>query len=54
MIARSADHRVIGHALRPGLVGYRDSRTVPFGVRLLLPEPLGIELDTEKLKQYVD
>ncbi|MGA5139863.1 hypothetical protein [Streptomyces azureus] len=21
---------------------------------LLLPEPLGIELDTEKLKQYID
>jgi Uma2 family endonuclease len=37
----------------PG-VGYRDSRTVPFGVQLLLPHPLGIELDTEKLKQYVD
>ncbi|MFK4103825.1 Uma2 family endonuclease [Streptomyces sp. NPDC019531] len=36
----------------PG-VGYRDSRTVPFGVQLLLPAPLGIELDTEKLKQYV-
>ncbi|MFJ9010782.1 Uma2 family endonuclease [Streptomyces canus] len=37
----------------PG-VGYRDSRTVPIGVQLLLPQPLGIELDTEKLKQYVD
>ncbi|MFF7644257.1 Uma2 family endonuclease [Streptomyces canus] len=37
----------------PG-VGYRDSRTVPFGVRLLIPDPVGIELDTEKLKQYVD
>ncbi|WP_405746494.1 Uma2 family endonuclease [Streptomyces canus] len=37
----------------PG-VGYRDSRTVPFGVQLLLPQPLDIELDTEKLKQYVD
>ncbi|WP_266386699.1 Uma2 family endonuclease [Streptomyces canus] len=37
----------------PG-VGYRDSRTVPFGVQLLLPQPLGFELDTEKLKHYVD
>ncbi|MGW1539141.1 Uma2 family endonuclease [Streptomyces sp. NPDC002309] len=37
----------------PG-VGYRNSRTVPFGAVLLLPDPLGIELDTEKLKQYVD
>jgi Uma2 family endonuclease len=37
----------------PG-VGYRSSRKEPFGAKLLLPEPLGIELDTEKLKQYVD
>jgi Uma2 family endonuclease len=37
----------------PG-VGYGNCRTVPFGATLLLPEPLGIELDTEKLKQYVD
>ncbi|WP_031482771.1 Uma2 family endonuclease [Streptomyces bicolor] len=35
-------------------VGYREFRKVPFGDTLLLPEPLGIELDTEKLKQYVD
>ncbi|MEU0411257.1 Uma2 family endonuclease [Streptomyces griseorubiginosus] len=35
-------------------VGYRECRKVPFGDPLLLPEPLGIELDTEKLKQYVD
>ncbi|MEV6168137.1 Uma2 family endonuclease [Streptomyces sp. NPDC051954] len=35
-------------------VGYRELRNVPFGDRLLLPEPLGIELDTEKLKEYVD
>jgi Uma2 family endonuclease len=37
----------------PG-VGYGNCRTAPFGATLLLPEPLGIELDTEKLKQYVD
>ncbi|MGW6738393.1 Uma2 family endonuclease [Streptomyces sp. NPDC055013] len=35
-------------------VGYGNCRTVPFGDTLVLPEPLGIELDTEKLKQYVD
>ncbi|MDH6608429.1 Uma2 family endonuclease [Streptomyces sp. SAI-208] len=35
-------------------VGYRSSRKEPFGAGVLLPEPLGIELDTEKLKQYVD
>ncbi|MEU3889498.1 Uma2 family endonuclease [Streptomyces sp. NPDC029041] len=37
----------------PG-VGYGNCRTAPFGAALLIPEPLGIELDTEKLKQYVD
>ncbi|MBR8642930.1 Uma2 family endonuclease [Streptomyces tuirus] len=37
----------------PG-VGYGNCRTAPFGATLLLPEPLGIELDTEKLKGYVD
>jgi hypothetical protein len=35
-------------------LGYRSCRRVPFGDSLLPPEPLGIELDTEKLKQYVD
>ncbi|MER6223339.1 Uma2 family endonuclease [Streptomyces sp. 900105755] len=35
-------------------VGYGNCRTVPFGVALVLPEPLGIELDTERLKEYVD
>jgi hypothetical protein len=33
--------------------GIPNCRTAPFGVALLIPEPLGIELDTEKLKQYV-
>ena len=37
----------------PG-VGYRSSRKEPFGAMLLLPDPVGIELDTEQLKQYVD
>jgi Uma2 family endonuclease len=35
-------------------VGYGNCRTAPFGVSLALPEPLGMELDTEKLKQYVN
>ncbi|MFE2261851.1 Uma2 family endonuclease [Streptomyces griseosporeus] len=35
-------------------VGYHNSRREAFGAQLLLPEPLGIELDTEKLKQFVD
>ncbi|MFF4044618.1 Uma2 family endonuclease [Streptomyces sp. NPDC001816] len=35
-------------------VGYRSIRKEAFGAKLLIPEPLGIELDTEKLKQFVD
>ncbi|MEV1080491.1 Uma2 family endonuclease [Streptomyces sp. NPDC050211] len=38
----------------PEQVGYGNCRRVHFGNPLVLPEPLGIELDTEKLKQYVD
>jgi Uma2 family endonuclease len=32
--------------------GYRSASKRSFGVKLSLPEPLGIELDTEELKQY--
>ncbi|GGX13046.1 Uma2 family endonuclease [Streptomyces lomondensis] len=35
-------------------LGYRDVHMVRFGGTITLPEPLGIELDTEELKQYVD
>ncbi|WP_232108233.1 MULTISPECIES: Uma2 family endonuclease [Streptomyces] len=35
-------------------IGYRTTRKESFGAKLALPEPLGIELDTERLKQYVD
>ncbi|MER6565348.1 Uma2 family endonuclease [Streptomyces sp. NPDC001093] len=35
-------------------VGYRTTHKEAFGAKLLVPQPLGIELDTEKLKQYVD
>ncbi|MGX4691241.1 Uma2 family endonuclease [Streptomyces sp. JNUCC 63] len=34
--------------------GYRSADKRSFGVKLSLPEPLGIELDTEELKQYAD
>lgn len=37
----------------PG-VGYRSTDKKPFGTKLSLPEPIGIELDTEELRQYVD
>ncbi len=33
--------------------GYRDIRTGKFGEKVLLPDPIGIELDTEILKNYV-
>ena len=33
--------------------GYRTVRTAKFGEKVLLPEPIGIELDTEILKNYV-
>ncbi|MBV7696141.1 Uma2 family endonuclease [Streptomyces sp. TRM70350] len=35
-------------------IGYRTIRREPFGAKLSLPDPVGIELDTERLKQYVD
>ncbi|MFE9029132.1 Uma2 family endonuclease [Streptomyces iakyrus] len=34
--------------------GYRSTVRKSFGAKLSLPEPLGVELDTEELKQYVD
>lgn len=37
----------------PG-VGYRSTDKKPFGAKLLLPEPIGIALDTEELRRYVD
>ncbi|WP_199548308.1 Uma2 family endonuclease [Streptomyces sp. N35] len=33
--------------------GYRNARTVRFGDKLTLPDPVGITLDTEILKNYV-
>jgi Uma2 family endonuclease len=33
--------------------GYRDIHTAKFGEKVLVPEPIGIELDTEVLKNYV-
>ncbi|AQS68820.1 Uma2 family endonuclease [Streptomyces pactum] len=33
--------------------GYRDARVTKFGETLVLPDPVGIELDTEILKSYV-
>jgi Uma2 family endonuclease len=33
--------------------GYRDIHVVKLGGKVVLPDPVGIELDTEELKQYV-
>lgn len=35
-------------------VGYRDIHVAMLGDKVTLPDPVGIELDTEELKQYVD
>lgn len=32
---------------------YRDAHTAPFGDRIVIPDPVNIELDTEGLKNYV-
>ncbi|GAA2119282.1 Uma2 family endonuclease [Streptomyces synnematoformans] len=37
----------------PSSHGYRDIHSVEFGARVTLPKPVGIELDTEELKNYV-
>ncbi|WP_371579000.1 Uma2 family endonuclease [Streptomyces sp. NBC_01314] len=37
----------------PLVGGYRDVRTAKFGEKVSLPDPVGIELDTEILKNYV-
>lgn len=37
----------------PDGVRYEESRTVPFGKPVPLPDPVGIELDTEPLKSWV-
>lgn len=34
--------------------GYRDIHVVRLGGQAVLPDPVGIELDTEDLKKYVD
>ncbi|MFF0728947.1 Uma2 family endonuclease [Streptomyces sp. NPDC004134] len=37
----------------PSSEGYRATRTTKFGEKLVLPEPVEFELDTEELKDYV-
>ncbi|WBB58426.1 Uma2 family endonuclease [Streptomyces sp. WMMC500] len=37
----------------PSSEGYHLTRTAKFGEKLALPKPVGIELDTEELKDYI-
>ncbi|WP_327393840.1 MULTISPECIES: Uma2 family endonuclease [Streptomyces] len=46
---RDREEKPLGYAD----AGYRSAEKKPFGAKFSLPEPLGIEIDTEDLKQYV-
>ncbi|MHB9860167.1 Uma2 family endonuclease [Streptomyces sp. YIM S03343] len=49
------DHlSILVHSNPDPEVGYRDIHVAVLGDKITLPEPVGIELDTEELKQYVD
>lgn len=45
---------VLVHSEPDPKAGYRDIHTVKIGAKVTLPAPVGIELDTEDLKQYID
>lgn len=38
---------------QPDVGGYREKCTLKFGAKITLPDPVGVVLDTEILKQYV-
>ncbi|WP_181802231.1 Uma2 family endonuclease [Streptomyces shenzhenensis] len=46
------DRRVAVHSDPDPEDGYRDIHVVRLGGKVTLPDPVGIELDTEELKQY--
>ncbi|MGW1915593.1 Uma2 family endonuclease [Streptomyces sp. NPDC002076] len=48
------NHSILVHTVPDPEVGYRDIHLVAFGGKVTLPDPVGIELDTDELKQYVD
>jgi Uma2 family endonuclease len=47
-----ADRWIAVHS-EPAVTGYGDLRMVRLGGKVMLPAPVGIEIDTEELKQYV-
>ncbi|WP_327296257.1 MULTISPECIES: Uma2 family endonuclease [unclassified Streptomyces] len=53
LVDREAGAVTVFSAPDPEGGGYRDSHTVKFGEVLMLPDPVGIELDTEVLQNYV-
>lgn len=53
LIDRDACVVTVHSAPDPEGGGYRDTHSVKFGEKLSLPDPVGIELDTEILKDYV-
>ncbi|MEU6194366.1 Uma2 family endonuclease [Streptomyces sp. NPDC047061] len=53
LIDRDA-RRVAVHSDPDPEYGYRDIHVVKLGGKVSLPDPVGIELDTEELKQYID
>ncbi|MFE2375520.1 Uma2 family endonuclease [Streptomyces sp. NPDC059398] len=53
LVDREAGAATVFSAPDPEGGGYRDSHTVKFGEVLMLPDPVGIELDTEVLQNYV-
>ncbi|NDZ80141.1 Uma2 family endonuclease [Streptomyces sp. SID10853] len=53
LVDREAGAVTVFSAPDPEGGGYRDSHTVKFGEVVMLPDPVGIELDTEVLTHYV-
>ncbi|QXE35558.1 Uma2 family endonuclease [Streptomyces sp. GMY02] len=47
------DHGTVTVHSDPAADGYRDRHVMDFGVKVLLPDPVGIGLDTEELKGFV-
>ncbi|MFI0238274.1 Uma2 family endonuclease [Streptomyces sp. NPDC016845] len=53
LVDRDAGTVVVHSGPDPEHSRYRDTHTALFGERVTLPDPVGIELDTEQLKRYV-
>ncbi|AXG79293.1 Uma2 family endonuclease [Streptomyces paludis] len=47
------DHCTVSVFTEPSADGYGYCQVADFGKRVMLPDPVGIELDTEELKEYV-